>query len=71
VYKWKNAKYDYSRFMTGEKTDIEKVRPAEVLDFIPDAILAIDLNGNVIAWNKAMEELTGALAVDILGKDNY
>jgi PAS domain S-box-containing protein len=41
------------------------------LDFIPDAILAIDLNGIVIAWNKAMEELTGALAVDILGKDNY
>jgi len=57
--------------MTGEKTDIETVRPAEVLDFIPDAILAIDLNGIVIAWNKAMEELTGALATDILGKDNY
>ena len=58
-------------FMTGKNTDIETVRPAEIIDFIPDAILAIDLNGIVIAWNKAMEELTGTLATDILGKGNY
>ncbi len=57
--------------MIGKDTDIEKVRPAEIIDFIPDAILAIDLNGIVIAWNKAMEELTGTLAFDILGKGNY
>ena len=59
------------QFMTGKNTDIETVRPAEIIDFIPDAILAIDLNGIVIAWNKAMEELTGTLATDILGKGNY
>ncbi len=41
------------------------------MDFIPDAILAIDLNGVVIAWNRAMEELTGIKAVNILGKGNY
>jgi PAS domain S-box-containing protein len=57
--------------MTGKNTDIEEVRPAEIIDFIPDAILAIDLNGIVIAWNKAMEELTGTLAADIMGKGNY
>jgi PAS domain S-box-containing protein len=57
--------------MTGKNTDIEEVRPAEIIDFIPDAILAIDLNGIVIAWNKAMEELTGTLATDIMGKGNY
>lgn len=53
------------------KSDIEKVQPMEIIDFIPDAILAIDLNGIVIAWNRAMEELTGTLACDILGKGNY
>jgi PAS domain S-box-containing protein len=52
-------------------TDMEAVRPAEIIDFIPDAILAIDLSGIVIAWNRAMEELTGIKAVDILGKGNY
>ncbi|HPS91027.1 MAG TPA: PAS domain S-box protein [Methanothrix sp.] len=53
------------------KSDIEKVQSMEIIDFIPDAILAIDLNGIVIAWNRAMEELTGTLACDILGKGNY
>jgi PAS domain S-box-containing protein len=57
--------------MIRKNTDIEKARPVEIIDFIPDAILAIDLNGIVIAWNKAMEELTGTLAFDILGKGNY
>jgi PAS domain S-box-containing protein len=57
--------------MTGKNTEIEKIRPAEIIDFIPDAILVIDLNGIVIAWNKAMEELTGTSAIDILGKGNY
>jgi PAS domain S-box-containing protein len=57
--------------MIRKNTYIEKARPAEIIDFIPDAILAIDLSGIVIAWNKAMEELTGTLAIDILGKGNY
>lgn len=55
----------------GRITDIESVRPVEIIDFIPDAILAIDLSGKVIAWNRAMEDLTGILARDILGKGNY
>ncbi len=50
---------------------MESVRPAEIMDFIPDAILAIDLNGTVIAWNRAMEDLTGIKSADILGKGNY
>ncbi len=57
--------------MIRKNTFIEKARPAEIIDFIPDAILAIDLSGIVIGWNKAMEELTGTLAIDILGKGNY
>ncbi|MDD2754330.1 MAG: ATP-binding protein [Methanothrix sp.] len=57
--------------MIRKNTFIQKARPAEIIDFIPDAILAIDLNGIVIAWNKAMEELTETLAIDILGKGNY
>jgi PAS domain S-box-containing protein len=38
---------------------------------LPDATFATDLKGKVIAWNRAMEEMTGIRALDILGKGNY
>jgi PAS domain S-box-containing protein len=38
---------------------------------IPDPTFAIDRNGRVIAWNRAIEELTGIPAVDILEKGSY
>jgi len=44
---------------------------AEVIDFLPDAILAIDDGGRVIAWNQAMEKLTGAKAADMIGKGDF
>lgn len=46
-------------------------RLADIIDFLPDATLAIDLSGKVIAWNRAMEEMSGVKAGDILGKGNY
>lgn len=44
---------------------------SRVIDNLPDATFAIDGEGRVIAWNRAMEDLTGIGAVDILGKGNY
>ncbi len=41
------------------------------IDFLPDAILAIDIDGRVVTWNLAMQEMTGARAVDMIGKGNY
>ena len=38
---------------------------------IPEATFALDRNGKVIAWNRAIEELTGGLGIDILGKGNH
>jgi len=46
-------------------------REAEIINFLPDATFAIDTHGIVIAWNRAMEEMTGVLAADMLGKGNY
>ncbi len=46
-------------------------RLADIIDFLPDATVAIDLNGKVIAWNRAIEEMTGVSAEDMLGKGNY
>jgi PAS domain S-box-containing protein len=39
--------------------------------FLPDATFAIDTNGVVIAWNRAMEKMTGVPADQIPGKGNY
>ena len=44
---------------------------AEIIDFLPDATLVIDRDGTVIAWNKAMETLTGVPAAAMLGKGKY
>ncbi|WP_292369340.1 PAS domain S-box protein [Methanoregula sp. UBA64] len=43
----------------------------EIIDFLPDATFAIDLAGTVIAWNRAMEDLTGVRCSDILGRDMH
>ena len=42
-----------------------------IIDFLPDATFVIDRDGRVIAWNKAMEVMTGVLAESMLGKGNY
>jgi two-component system cell cycle sensor histidine kinase/response regulator CckA len=42
-----------------------------IVDFLPDATMVIDQGGKVIAWNHAMENLTGVSARDILGKGDY
>ena len=44
---------------------------SDVIDFLPDATFAIDNQGKVLTWNRAMEKMTGASAADMVGKGNY
>ena len=44
---------------------------AEIINLLPDATFVIDNAGTVIAWNKALEEMTGESSVDMIGKRNY
>ena len=46
-------------------------READIINFLPDATFAIDTRGVVIAWNRAMEKMTGVGAKDVLGKGNF
>ena len=46
-------------------------RLTHIIELYPDPTLIIDNNGYVIAWNKAMEELTGIKAGDMIGKGDY
>ena len=43
----------------------------DIIDFLPDATFAIDMEGRVIAWNRAIEEMTGVCKGEILGKGNF
>jgi PAS domain S-box-containing protein len=54
-----------------ERLKESEQRLADIIDFLPDATLVISRDGKVIAWNKAIEEMTGVKAEDILGKNNY
>jgi len=65
-----------ARFITEHKRMEEALRNSEqrlseIIDFLPDATFAIDLEGKVIAWNRAIEEMTGVQAEDIIGKGDY
>ncbi|SMB91698.1 PAS domain S-box-containing protein/diguanylate cyclase (GGDEF) domain-containing protein [Desulfonispora thiosulfatigenes DSM 11270] len=43
----------------------------DIIDFLPDPTFVIDNNQNVIAWNRAIEDMTGVLNQEILGTRNY
>jgi len=46
-------------------------RLADIIDFLPDATFAVDVNGRIIAWNRAIEEMTGVPKEEMLGKGDY
>ena len=46
-------------------------RLTDIINFLPDATFVINKDGSVIAWNRAIEKMTGIKAQDILGKGNY
>lgn len=46
-------------------------RLADIIEFLPDATFVIDTDGRVIAWNRAIEELTGVPKAEMLGRGGY
>lgn len=43
----------------------------DIIEFLPDPTLVIDKEGKVMAWNRAMEEMTGIQKAEMLGKGDY
>jgi PAS domain S-box-containing protein len=54
-----------------EAMRLSERRLSDIINFLPDATFAIDLSGTVIAWNHAMEKMTGVGSDQIRGKGNY
>jgi len=43
----------------------------DIIEFLPDATFVIDHNKKVIAWNRAIEKMTGVCKEEIIGKGDY
>ncbi len=48
-----------------------ELRLSALIDFLPDATLAIDKDKRIIIWNRAIEEMTGIPAQEMIGKGDY
>ena len=55
------------------KEDSSKMRCnlIDVIEFLPDATFAVDRDRKVIAWNRAIEELTGIKREQVMGKGDH
>ncbi len=43
-------------------------RLADIIEFLPDATFVVNRKRKVVAWNRAVEELTGVRKADIIGR---
>ncbi len=64
-------RYAVTRRKVEEELSESQKRTAEIIEFLPDATFAINTEGVVIAWNRAMEIMTGLEKEKVLNKGNY
>jgi len=62
--------------MTERKLAEEALKAAnkqlqDIIDFLPDATLIVDKDNKLIAWNRAIEKMTGIPKMSIVGRDHY
>ena len=44
---------------------------ADIIDFLPDATAVIDSEGKVVAWNQAIEKMTGVSKEEMVGQGDH
>lgn len=63
---------DISRRKQAEKKALTAQKHLfDILEFLPDATFVVNREGTVIAWNRAIEIMTGVSKEQIIGKGNY
>jgi PAS domain S-box-containing protein len=66
-----NIKRVVKRRQAREALKNSERRLSDLINFLPDPTFAIDIEGKVIAWNKAMEKITGVQKNTIIGESDY
>lgn len=66
----------YGANITESKLIAKQLRAAnqqlmDIINFLPDATFAIDRHRRIVAWNKALEEMTGTKKEQMIGKGDY
>jgi PAS domain S-box-containing protein len=59
------------RSQAEEALKASEQRLSDIINFLPDATIAIDNEGRIITWNRATEEMTGVKASEMLGKGDH
>ncbi len=72
VVKRYGANQDITEWKRAEE-ELQKAhrRLSDIIDLLPDATFVVDREKRVVAWNKAIEEMTGVKKEEILGKGDY
>ncbi len=55
----------------GRELEDSREQLSEIIEFLPDATMAIDGGKKIILWNRAIEEMTGIPASGMIGKGEY
>lgn len=58
------------RKIAEQKQQLAHRQLLDIIEFLPDATFVVGQDKKVIAWNKAMEEMTGIMKTDIIGNDS-
>jgi PAS domain S-box-containing protein len=67
----KNMELEENQKQELGELEISEHRLIEIINFLPEAAFAIDTQGIIIIWNKAMERLTAVSAEQVIGQGNY
>jgi len=59
------------RIEAAKAVERERQELLDIIEFLPDATFVIDREKRVIAWNRAIEAMTGVPKADILGRGDY
>lgn len=65
-----------ARDVTEQRLAEEELRTAyrqlaDILEFLPDPTCVVDREKRVVAWNRALEEITGVSRKDMIGQGDY
>jgi PAS domain S-box-containing protein len=76
TWQGRRAQLSFMKDITEEKRVEDALKQSErllsdIINFLPDSTFAIDNAGQVIAWNRAIETLTGIASRDMIGKGDY